>query len=100
MLAMAASAEILSDAEILAAVIAGAGARPDDEAFYLRAVFFGHQLVGAPLADGLESRAAAIWIARALPLATGVLFPGDNAPAFERPLAIVEALLRAHGLRP
>ena len=99
MLGIAAAAEILADEEVLAAVIGGAGARPRDEWFYLRAVLFGHQLVGSPIADGLRGRAIAIWIARAFPLAVGALFPGDGDSAFERALALVEAILRANGMR-
>jgi len=99
MLGIAASAEILADREILAAVLGGAGARPGDERFYLRAVLFGHQLVGSPISDGLRGRAVAMWIARVFPLATGALFPGDSDGAFERPLALVEAILRGHGMR-
>ena len=47
----------------------------------------------------LRDRAVAMWIARVFPLAVDALFPGEPEPAFARPLALVEALLRGHGLR-
>jgi lysine-N-methylase len=67
------------------------------EAFYLRATIHGHQLMAAdePLARALRDRAARLAVARAmaLGLAGGI---GDRAGA--HPLALVEALLRGHGL--
>jgi lysine-N-methylase len=94
-----AAATLLDDAEVLAAVALGAGAVPADEAFYLRAALFGHQMVGYPIATALRDKAVAIWIARAFPLAADALYPGESEPAFAHPLALVEALLRGHGLR-
>ena len=96
---VAASATLLADPDVLAAVAAGAGAVPSDEAFYLRIALFGHQMVGYPLAVALRDRAVAIWIARTFPLAAEALYPGVAEPAFEHPIALVEALLRGHGLR-
>lgn len=96
---VAAAASLLSDPDVLAAVAAGAGAAPLDEAFYLRVALFGHQMVGYPLAVALRDRAVAIWVARAFALAAEALYPGEEEPAFEHPLALVEALLRGHGLR-
>lgn len=97
--AVVASAALLADPDVLAAVIQGAGAAPADEAFYLRAALFGHQMVGYPLAVALRDRAVAMWISRVFPLAAEALWPGDVEPAFARPVALVEALLRGHGLR-
>lgn len=94
-----AAATLLADVDVLAAVAAGAGAAPSDEAFYLRVALFGHQVVGYPLVTGLRDRAVAMWIARVFPLAASALYPGEEEPAFARPLALVEALLRGHGLR-
>jgi len=96
---VAASATILGDSDVLAAVATGAGAAPADEAFYLRATLFGHQMVGYPIATALRDRAVAMWIARVFPLAADTLHPGETEPAFAHPLALVEALLRGHGLR-
>lgn len=96
---VAAAAELLADEDVRAAVAAGAGAAAADEAFYLRVALFGHQMVGYPLAVALRDRATAIWVARVFPLAAAALYPGDEEPAFEHPIALVEALLRGHGLR-
>ena len=96
---VAASAGLLADPDVLAAVAAGAGAAHDEEAFYLRVALFGHQMVGYPLAVALRDRAVAIWVARTFPLAAEALYPGDEDPAFRHPIALVEALLRGHGLR-
>jgi lysine-N-methylase len=96
---VAAAAGLLADPDVLGAVAAGAGAAPVDEDFYLRVALFGHQLVGYPLAVALRDRGVAIWVARAFPLAAEALYPGESEPAFEHPLALVEALLRGHGLR-
>lgn len=96
---VAAAASLLADPDVLGAVAAGAGAAAQDEDFYLRVALFGHQMVGYPLTVGLRDRGVAIWIARAFPLAAEALYPDDNEPAFEHPLALVEALLRGHGLR-
>lgn len=97
---VAAAAQLLQDRDVLEAVTTAAPSATvaRDEAFYLRAVLFGHQLVGPPIAEGLRDRGVAMWIARALPLAASVLGIEDE-PGFDRPLAIVEALLRAYGLR-
>ena len=96
---IAASAALLSDADVLAAVTAGAGAAAVDEAFYVRACLFGHQMIGYPLVTALRDRAVAIWVARVFPLAADTLYSGEVEPAFAHPLALVEALLRGHGLR-
>lgn len=95
-----AAAEILRDRDVLGAVVLEpASARVAlDEAFYLRAVLFGHQLVGPPVAAGLRVRGVAMWIARVVPLAASLLGI-DDEPGFDHPLAHVEALLRGYGLR-
>ena len=80
----------------------GALAAPDDatrEAFYVRASIFGHALVidDVPLAAALRDRAARVVLARALgrAFAPG---PEPTDPAFREPIAVVEAMLRGHGL--
>ncbi|MFO0611737.1 MAG: YkgJ family cysteine cluster protein [Polyangiaceae bacterium] len=95
---VAASAELLAEREILAAILAGAGAMAEQERFYLRAVLFGQQLASAPLDHGLRDRAVAMWVARAFPLAARALYPDTDEIGFEYPLALVEMLLR-NGLR-
>jgi lysine-N-methylase len=96
---IAAAGALLADRDVLLAVAAGAGEVPGDERFYLRAALFGHQMVGYPLPVALRDRAVAMWIARVFPLAAEALYPGEEEPAFAHPLALVEALLRGHGLR-
>ncbi len=72
-------------------------ARPEVEAFYLRAILFGHQLFGElPLARALCDRAIRLLIARALPEIIARSEITD--PAAREPLALVEAMLRGHGL--
>jgi hypothetical protein len=71
------------------------GVRADrDEAFYLRATLHTHALAfDAALESTLRARALRLWIARAL---------GDGGwrddPAWEHPLALVEAYTRGFGL--
>jgi lysine-N-methylase len=71
-------------------------ADPAAEAFYLRASIHGHHLAGdLPLCVALRDRAARILLARAL----ADVIPADiTDPAAEQPLALVEAMLRGHGL--
>jgi lysine-N-methylase len=75
---IAASAALLADPDVLSAVVHGAGAPPRGAGVY---------------------RAVAMWIARVVPLAADALWPGEVEPAFTHPLALVEALMRGHGLR-
>ncbi|MBI4951053.1 MAG: YkgJ family cysteine cluster protein [Myxococcales bacterium] len=70
------------------------------EAFYVRALGFGLALTDehVPLALALRDRALRLWLARALAAelaGSGVALPD---PAFAEPIALVEALLRGHGL--
>lgn len=66
----------------------------EDERLYLRAAFFGTLGAGSSVERELRQRALALWIARAF---------SDEAratPEGAHPLAIVEALIRGHGLDP
>ena len=73
---------------------AGAPALARDEAFYLRAVLFGHHLAGAqPLASALRDRALRCLLARHLRVP-----PGEPKSAQRHPLAAVEALMRGQGM--
>jgi lysine-N-methylase len=82
--------------------LAGALAAPGDasrEAFYVRASIFGHALVvdDVPLAEALRDRATRLVLARAL----SVLFAAAGEPidaGLREPIAVVEAMLRGHGL--
>jgi lysine-N-methylase len=88
-----AAAQRLRDARALSAALAHTGFRRD-EALAARAMFHGHTLAGElPLATALRDRAVRFALARALPEA----MPGDDA-ARRHPLAVVEAMMRGHGL--
>jgi lysine-N-methylase len=65
-----------------------------DEAFYLRAVLFGHHLAGAPpVASALRDRALRCLLARHVRVP-----PGEPESAQRHPLAAVEALMRGQGM--
>ena len=70
------------------------------EAFYVRATLFGHHLVARshrmPLEVALLDRATRVVLGRALSVAVAI--GGLSDPAFSHPLALVEGVLRGHGL--
>jgi lysine-N-methylase len=72
-------------------------ATPASEAFYLRAALHGYKLfTDLPLTVALRDRTVRLLIARALPdIFTRT---GATDPACAHPLALVEAMLRGHGL--
>jgi lysine-N-methylase len=86
---IAATALVLRGRAPLAETLADASWR-SDESFYVRALAFGRRFAGGPmpLADTLREHAVRLWIARALPLVH---------PDEPHPLALVEAMARAHG---
>jgi lysine-N-methylase len=87
---IAAAAASLVDPAALAPALAAPAADADAEAFYLRAVIHGHQIIGRlPLAFALRDRAVRLVVARAY----AALFPDVR-----RPLTILEAMLRGHGM--
>ena len=49
----------------------------------------------SPLATALRDRGVRLLVARAMPLAVGT---DEVDPAYVHPLALVEAMLRGHGL--
>ncbi|MBI4700933.1 MAG: YkgJ family cysteine cluster protein [Deltaproteobacteria bacterium] len=74
-------------------------AAPAAEAFYLRALLHGGRLAFAPaLGAALRDRAVRLLVARALPAQIAREPAGPADPALGQPLALVEALLRGHGL--
>lgn len=95
---IATTATLLCDPDTLDAVLSAPVAAPSTEAFYVSALFHGHHLVGTlPLAAALRDRAVRLLVARALPLVFSA-DPDESDGRQEYPLAIVEAMLRGHGL--
>lgn len=88
--AIAAAAASLLDPVALASALTAPPLDPAGEAFYLRAVLHGHQLAGRlPLTDALRDRAVRLLVARAM---------GALSPETRRPLTILEAMMRGHGI--
>lgn len=88
--AIAGAAASLLDPAALALALAAPALEPIAEAFYLRAVIHGHQIVGRlPLAAALRDRAVRLLVARAM---------GALDPSARRPLTILEAMMRGHGI--
>jgi lysine-N-methylase len=97
---IAAASGALLDPASLEALLARPAAAPEAEAFYVRALVHGHHLVnhGLPLSHALHDRAVRLLVARALP-AVFAAEPADELdPACAHPLALMEAMLRGHGL--
>jgi lysine-N-methylase len=84
---IAAVALILREPAPLAEIQSDASWRAD-EAFYVRAFAFARRFGNAPVAEVLREYALRLWVARALPLVD---------PDESHPLALVEAMARAHG---
>jgi lysine-N-methylase len=81
----------------LAALLAQPAPAPASEAFSLRATLHGLRLIGElPLVHALRDQAVRLLVARALPAAFAAL--GTEDRAFAHPLALLEAMLRGHGL--
>jgi lysine-N-methylase len=97
---IAAATEALLDRAVLEALVAAPASAPADESFYVRALLHGRTLATAelPLSLGLHDRAVRLLVARALPLVLAGCPPGELDPACDHPLALVEAMLRGHGL--
>ncbi len=94
-----AAATALLEPELCSLVLSSPARHAASEAFYLRALLHGHELVGPlSLADALRDRAVRMLVARALPLAYAALDDDRSDPALAHPLALVEATLRGHGL--
>ena len=65
----------------------------------MRAALHGHRLFGElPLSFALRDRATRVLCARALGSVARDLPENERDPAAEHPLALVEAMLRGHGL--
>lgn len=84
---LAATAASLKGREPLGAALAGVGAARMLEAFYVTAALHGHALLGEiPLAHALRDRAVRLLLARAV-------------PDMPYPLPLVEAMMRAQGVK-
>jgi lysine-N-methylase len=96
---VAEAARALADPDLAAALLAAPPAAPRAERFYVAALLHGHRLAGArPLATALRDRAARVLVARALGLVLAAVPEPERDPAAAYPLALLEALLRGHGL--
>jgi lysine-N-methylase len=81
----------------LARLLAEPAPAPASEAFSLRATLHGLRLIDdLPLTHALRDQATRLLVARALPGAFAAL--GRDDRAFAHPLALLEAMLRGHGL--
>jgi lysine-N-methylase len=87
---------LLCEGEALAEALAVPPEHREQEARYWRMGVHGYRWLGRrPLATRLRDEALRLWIGRSLPMVLGGT-PGD--PQLRAPLALVEALLRAHGI--
>lgn len=94
---IAATALVLRSSEVLDELLAAPVEDPAAEAFYLRAAAFGYAVFDRPLVHALRDHAVRIWLSRAMP---SLLAPERyGTPAARRPLARVDAVLRAYGIR-
>jgi lysine-N-methylase len=92
-----AAARSLLDRRALQASLDAPPPDPAAEAFTRRAFFHGHQGLGQlPLAEALVDRAVRFVVARALGSVVARECPSDAAA--RHPLALLEAMLRGHGL--
>jgi lysine-N-methylase len=96
---IAGAAEALLDSGALEALLAAPIPAPQAEDLYLRALVHGHGLVGdLPLSRALADRAVRLLVARAMPRVFAAE-PLEDLPSLcAHPLALVEAMLRGHGL--
>ncbi len=96
--AMGAAAELAEEA--LGDLVGASPRTAAEEAFYVRVGLYGHHFVTRslrrPLADTLLDRATRLVLGRALAVVAAMTDLRD--PAFSAPLALVEAVLRGHGL--
>lgn len=91
---IAAAAARLLDPSTRAALLADAAPFRQSEIFYLHAQIHGHALgLDLPVAAALRDRAVRLLLSRALPAALP-----EGEPARPWPLALVEAMMRGHGL--
>lgn len=95
--ALATLALLLRDAATLTEAMAVPPEHPEHEARYWRMGVHGYRWLGRkPLVTRLRDEAVRVWLGRSLP----AVLEGapDDDPHLRAPLALVEALLRAHGI--
>lgn len=94
---IAATALLIGAPGVLEELFAAPVEDPAAEAFYLRAAAFGYAVFDRPLVHALRDHAVRIWLSRAM----SSTLPPDrlDAPEVRRPLARVDAVLRAYGIR-
>jgi lysine-N-methylase len=97
---IAAVTEVLGDPAALAATLGASVPSPRAEAFYVRALVHGHHLATGrlPISLALHDRAVRLLVARAMYVFFATLPPEALDPACAEPLALLEAMLRGHGL--
>lgn len=94
--AVATLALLLRDEGTLAEALGLGAEHPAHEARYWQLGVHGYRWVGRrPLATRLRDEAVRLWLGRSLP---AVLAGAPDDPRLRAPLALVEALLRAHGI--
>jgi len=95
-IALATLTLLLRDPEALAEALAVPAEHPEQEARYWRMGVHGYRWLGrVPLATRLRDEAVRLWLGRSL---SAVLGGDADDPHLRAPLALVEALLRAHGI--
>lgn len=87
---------LLREPEALTEAIAVAAEHPEHEARYWRLGVHGYRWIGrTPLVTRLRDEAVRVWLGRSL---SAVLDGAPDDPHVRAPLALVEAMLRAHGI--
>jgi lysine-N-methylase len=97
---LADAAGSLGDPATLTSALEPAAVQPSAaaETFYITACIHGHALVGElPLAHALRDRAVRILLARVVPAAAART--GSRDPGRDHPLPLVEAMMRAQGVK-
>jgi lysine-N-methylase len=93
------AARRIADPGTAAGLLTGPAAAPRSERFYVEALLHGHRLAGGrPLATALRDRAVRVVVARALGQVLAAVPEGARDTAAAHPLALLEAMLRGHGL--
>jgi lysine-N-methylase len=95
-IALATLTLLLREPETLAEALAVPPEHPEQEARYWRLGVHGYRWLGrTPLVTRLRDEALRLWLGRSL---SAVLGGDGDDPHLRAPLALVEALLRAHGI--